>query len=321
MQRVKILICILLALPLGLNAQELSMNAKLLAVYSLVGNEQYARALQEIDEILAEDPANKNALIFGGLCYQNLGDKEDALFYYDKALYYEPENADVHYLRGECLADLNRLDEAQESFEKALYYQSDYYKAHIELARIDRIRKKYDEAEEKLLYVAKDQIYNLEAFKELYRLFIELEDTALALNVISQALMIQPDDKEALKFRIDLLYDMNIYEGLLYDLDNYIELDKSNSDLFFKRGEAHLVTGDTISALRDFNDALYLDKEISAAYYYRAIIRNALYDTEGACKDIQIAREKGFLPDPSLESFFCDTKEPENGQVNEEDQN
>jgi tetratricopeptide (TPR) repeat protein len=315
------LISVLIVLSTGIRAQELSMNAKLMTVYNLVGNEQYALALFQIDEILAEDSTNINGLIFGGLCYQNLGDKDDAIFYYNKAIYHDPENADVHYLKGECLMSLEQYDKARESFEKALYYQSDYYKAYIELAKIDRMNKNYQEAEKKLVFVAKNQVYNLEAYKELSELFIEIGDTALALNVISQALMIQPDNKESLKLRIGLLYDLEIYEGLLYDLDIYLKLDDRDADMFFKRGKAHLFTGDTISALRDFNDAIYLDKELWAGYYYRAITRNALYDKDGACKDIQMAKDKGVLPDPRLFTQFCTPEESEDEIVEENDQN
>ncbi len=288
--------------------QELSMNARLMTVYNLVGDEQFALALEQIEEILKIDNTIVNAHVFGGLCEQNLGNYKAAIVYFDRATELAPQNADVYFLKGKCYFQLEQAEMAEKSFETCLYYDNKYYKARIELAKIDRQKGDLVKAEQALLEVLKEQVYNLEARKELASLFLETQDTSLALNVISQALLIRPDDIESLIMRINILNQLQIHQGLMDDLNTYLLLKSRDSDRILMRGKTSLILGDTIAALRDFNDLLYTKEKEAEAYYYRAISRNALYDKKGACEDLNQAKMLGIKVENSLESIICNAE-------------
>ncbi len=292
-------------MPLSLAAQEISVSAKLLTVYQLVGKEEYREALNEINEVLAIDDTKINAYIFGGLCHKSLGNYDSADIFFDKALEIKPEDGDVHFLKAENFFEAGKIDASQKEVEVTLYYDNNYYKAHILQAKIYHEKGDFLKAEQKLLMVMNEQHYNLESRELLADIYLELADTALALNVISQALLIDPHKEDNLKFRIGLLNDLKLYEALIHDLNEYIPQVQNEPEMYFKRGFAYLSTGDTVSSLRDFNEVLYLDKDYAKAYYYRAIVRNALYDKEGACGDFEEAKLKGYLPDPSLMETIC----------------
>ncbi|QNL22845.1 hypothetical protein HZR84_13155 [Hyphobacterium sp. CCMP332] len=303
MKKLKIF-CFLL-MPMGLFAQDISVSAKLLTVYQLVGQEKYKEALKEIDEVIELDKNQINAYIFGGLCHKSLRHYDSADLYFYKALEIKPQNIDVHFLKAENFFEAGKLEESSMEVEKALYYDNNYYKAHILKARIYHKKGDFIKAEQTLLMVMNKQLYNLESRELLADIYLELQDTALALNVISQALMINPLIEKNLKFRIELLNDLGIYKALLNDLNAYIPLVNNDPDMYFMRAQTYLHTGDTISALRDLNEVLHYNENHAEAYYYRAIVRNSLFDREGACEDLKKARERRYMPNPELISTFC----------------
>ncbi|MEQ8518996.1 MAG: hypothetical protein RLN79_09655 [Cytophagales bacterium] len=301
----KLTVFCFLLMPMGLFAQEISVSAKLLTVYQLVGQEKYKEALKEIDEVIELDKNQINAYIFGGLCHKSLEHYDSADLYFDKALEIKPQNIDVHFLKAENFFEAGKLEESSMEVDKALYYDNNYYKAHILKARIYHKKGDFIEAEQTLLMVMNKQLYNLESRELLAGIYLELQDTALALNVISQALMINPLIEKNLKFRIEVLNDLGIYKALLTDLNAYIPLVNDDPDMYFMRAQAYLHTGDTISALRDLNEVLHYNDNHAEAFYYRAIVRNSLFDREGACEDLKKARERRYMPNPELINTFC----------------
>lgn len=292
-------------MPMGLFAQEISVSAKLLTVYQLVGQEKYKEALKEIDEVIELDKNQINAYIFGGLCHKSLEHYDSADLYFDKALEIKPQNIDVHFLKAENFFEAGKLEESSMEVEKALYYDNNYYKAHILKAKLYHKKGDFIEAEQTLLMVMNKQLYNLESRELLADIYLELQDTALALNVISQALMIKPLIEKNLKFRIEVLNDLGIYKALITDLNAYIPLVNDDPEMYYMRAHAYLNTGDTISALRDLNEVLHYNDNHAEAFYYRAIVRNSLFDKEGACEDLKKARERRYMPNPELINTFC----------------
>ena len=152
----------------------------------------------------------------GGLCHKSLGHYDSADLYFDKALEIKPQNIDVHFLKAENFFEAGKFEESSMEVEKALYYDNNYYKAHILKARIYHKKGDFIEAEQTLLMVMNKQLYNLESRELLADIYLELQDTALALNVISQALMINPLIEKNLKFRIEVLNDLGNLRGSYY---------------------------------------------------------------------------------------------------------
>ncbi|MEQ8561766.1 MAG: hypothetical protein RID18_09680, partial [Cytophagales bacterium] len=159
----KLTVFCFLLMPMGLFAQEISVSAKLLTVYQLVGQEKYKEALKEIDEVIELDKNQINAYIFGGLCHKSLEHYDSADLYFDKALEIKPQNIDVHFLKAENFFEAGKLEESSMEVDKALYYDNNYYKAHILKARIYHKKGDFIEAEQTLLMVMNKQLYNLES--------------------------------------------------------------------------------------------------------------------------------------------------------------
>lgn len=313
-----IVFCVLFSMK-SIAQDKVSLSAKLLTVYELVAKKDYEQALSEIREVLKEDSVSVNAYTFGGICYQQLGYYDSAISFYDIVIEKKPTEADPHFLKAECLYDLERYDEAMESVKKTLYYDNEYFKAHILEARIYQKKGNPEKAEEILMAVVGDKLYNIESRKLLADIYMELGDTTLALNVISQALSISPRDQESLLFRINILFKKEIYDQLIKDLNIYLDIKRSEPKMYFMRAMAYLNTGDTVSALRDFNDVIYFDNKNAMAFYFRGVARNSLYDRAGACEDLKKASSLDFMPNPFLMEHICAEEPPEEQMIEKSD--
>jgi tetratricopeptide (TPR) repeat protein len=107
-------------------------------------NEEWPAAVSDFQQILAINPAHKNALQHLGevlfLWADDLaksGDREQAIQRYRDSLAYRPDDADLHAHLGAVLADLKRWPEAKTEFESVLRIDPHSQEAKQALVAID----------------------------------------------------------------------------------------------------------------------------------------------------------------------------------------
>jgi Cytochrome c biogenesis factor len=89
------------------------------------GAEAYAeghveKALQYVDQVLAEDPRHTLAWTLKGNCLDLMGRYEEALQSYDRAIRLDPSNADILFYKAETLEKMGREKDAKEIMDKAV---------------------------------------------------------------------------------------------------------------------------------------------------------------------------------------------------------
>jgi tetratricopeptide (TPR) repeat protein len=101
---------------------------------------------------------------------------------------------------------------------------------------------------------------------------------------------------------------MNDLEGALKDYNEALRLGKNvdlevakakefglnSSALYFNRGVVLQKQGQLEAAVRDYTEAIDIDPSSARSYYNRAIAKMALYQSEEALKDLEIASRLGF---------------------------
>jgi len=105
-------------------------------------NKDYIRAVPFLDEVIARDPANTDALLRRGWCYFQLNEFEKAVEDYSLALTHKPEDAELHVVRGMAKyaqglpprTNLFRVNEGVEDLEKAIELSPDLPDAYAALA-------------------------------------------------------------------------------------------------------------------------------------------------------------------------------------------
>ncbi len=83
----------------------------------------YASALADFREVLAEHPGYADLRHLCGLCYSFMGQPDAALDEFDRALQVNDQYVEAHLNRALTLNELGRYDEAGEAFERAGYYE------------------------------------------------------------------------------------------------------------------------------------------------------------------------------------------------------
>lgn len=106
---------------------------------------EYARAINDFTEYLAQIPDDKDALNHIGNALLALNRHEEALAVFERLSSLAPEYSSVWFNRGNVLQQLNRLDEAIQSYEYALQLQPDFPETHMELAHCKLSQENYVE--------------------------------------------------------------------------------------------------------------------------------------------------------------------------------
>jgi tetratricopeptide (TPR) repeat protein len=95
---------------------------------------QYAEAVPYLEDAVATDPSNADALYNLAVTFQELGQYDKALAPLERLVNARPSDQAYQYTYGSVLRSLNRKRDALRAFQKAVKLSSDYREAHYALA-------------------------------------------------------------------------------------------------------------------------------------------------------------------------------------------
>jgi tetratricopeptide (TPR) repeat protein len=124
----------------------------------LLVNKDYIRAVPFLDEVLAREPANTDALLRRGWCYFQLNEFEKAVEDYSLALNHKPDDAELHVVRGMAKyaqglpprTNLFRVNEGVEDLEKAVVLNPALPDTHAALAFAYHLQGMQNSSQEKI---------------------------------------------------------------------------------------------------------------------------------------------------------------------------
>lgn len=90
-----------------------------------------------------------------------------------------------------------------------------------------------------------------------------------AVEDLSRALQLNPNDAEAYYKRGNVNYDQGNFEAAIEDYTNAIRLDKNLNDVYYNRGLAYFELKDYPAAIEDYNQIIRLNSNDAEAYYKR----------------------------------------------------
>lgn len=108
-------------------------NALYLSGLSYSKKQSYAEAIEALTQVVQLVPSFPPAQFELAICYQNQGEKAKALEHYQKTLELDPNNPDAAFNAGLILFGESRVDEALALFEKAVSLRPDD-PAYLEMA-------------------------------------------------------------------------------------------------------------------------------------------------------------------------------------------
>jgi tetratricopeptide (TPR) repeat protein len=274
----------------------------------MVDNGDFEKAIDLLNDVLSEDSTIKNAFIFRGISHQKLNQHTKAIEDFDRVLLNDSMNVDVHYLKAESLYSQHELNEALDNASNALAINPEHIKSILLLAKVYREQILYSKSIQTLKEALNNKIGDnyFDGWFELSEIYLLAGDTNSAKLAVAKALEIYPNDFKSLKLRSDILYARRQFDSTLLDLNIILEKKfEERENYFLKRAKIHLINEDSLLALRDLNEVIFLSSEISEAYLKRAWVRKAFYDQKGACDDLKKAKELGALIDEYAVLRFC----------------
>jgi tetratricopeptide (TPR) repeat protein len=110
-------------------------------------------------------------------------------------------------------------------------------------------------------------------------------DTVKAINELSQAIQLKPDDAQAYFYRGSAYHSKAMDDEAIADFNEAIRLKPSYSQAYLQRGNVYLDRGDANSAVEDFTKAISYMPTMMEAYYGRAEAYASLGDYDKALDD------------------------------------
>lgn len=251
------------------------------------------RAIADFDRAIELDPGNAEAYNFRGVAYEREGDYERAIAEYDRAIELDPEFAMAYGNRAYSYSQLGNYEQVLADGSKMIELEPDFpyaYSgrgwAYARLGDYERAIADYTKAIELLpdfvdAYLSRGLAYD------------ELGEYEQAIADNNQAIQIDPAETYAYNNRGWTYYLMGDYEQAIADYTQAMELDPSNPDFtapYNNRGWIYYLQEDYDRALADFNQAIELSPSADA-FIYRAVVYDAVGDSEQAARDFDQAIE------------------------------
>jgi serine/threonine-protein kinase len=121
-----------------------------------------------------------------------------------------------------------------------------------------------------------------------------------AIDDLSLAIKLSPDDADAYYNRGIAKYELNDFPGAVADYTAAIKLDPNDARAYYNRGVVKIMLNDFQGAIADSTATIKLNPDHADAYYNRGVAKSRLNDLPGAIADYTAAINLG----PNLEDAY-----------------
>lgn len=201
------------------------------------------------------------------------------------------------FQKGSSLFQQSNFTDAIIQFDKAINLNPSYTEAYgdrgaskANLGQYEGAISDYQKAEE--LGLKTSILYSNWGYA-----YYQLKQPDKALTYLEKAIEIDPNNGSAYRWRGDIKYDKNDNKGAEQDYTTAIS-SNPNASNYFARGLAFYYLKDFKKAIADMDKAIQLNPNAAQYYFDRGDAKDMINDFDGACRDWQTAKDKGYsVPD------------------------
>jgi tetratricopeptide (TPR) repeat protein len=202
-----------------------------------------------------------------------------------------------YFQKGSSLFQQSNFTDAIIQFDKAINLNPNYTEAYgdrgaskANLGQYEGAIADYQKAEE--LGLKTSILYSNWGYA-----YYQLKQPDKAQTYLEKALEIDPNNGSAYRWRGDIKYDKNDNKGAEQDYTRAIS-SNPNASNYFARGLAFYYLKDYKKAIADMDKAIQLNPNAAQYYFDRGDAKDMINDFDGACRDWQTAKDKGYsVPD------------------------
>ena len=267
---------------------------------SRLGSGQPDAAMQELETALEMDASQTKPGIMLAIMQLQKGSFDQALATTDTLRAEHPDNPMLHNLAGAAYLRKRALNSARESFEKAVQAAPEFLAAHLNLANLDMIEKKFDSARDRYEQILRRLPAEVRAMRGLATI-AELQGAPHMTiswlekirNTETQASIV-PD----LRRLADLYLQNGQPEAALEVATQLGQLEPGTASVMELMGRAHLSMGNLDNAARYFR-IIYQGNPESLATLQRIgvlLMQADDLDAAGKALDAALQRDPHYLP-------------------------
>lgn len=258
---------IIAGVSLGIAAlKDLRQAIKVFAVLCIIlsactfqRNKVWRSELTLWQDVVKKSPQKSRPNLNLGRAYNDIGDHEKALFYYNKAISLDPQNRKAYNNRGLLYFRAGKIDHALADLNRAIELESNYYEALLNRAN----------------------------------LYVSTGRDDLAMADYDFILIANPDYGMAYVNRGSLLAKHKKFDQAIEDLNKAEQLFVQSTVLYNNRANAYRFLGKFASAMVDFDRAISLDPNYALTYRFRSETYLQMGRYEDAWKDAIQAKKLG----------------------------
>lgn len=212
---------------------------------------QYLEAIQLMEEVLAENPTNRQVLFFLTEIYSSIGNADKAIQYALKNIELGDETGALHYNLGNIYYHIRKYKMAKEFYMKTYEINSNMLQALRMLAYISYQERDYEASKNYLLIVLEKNKNDDNAYYMLGAIEAENNNIKLAADYFQHAININPKNVEAWKNLAKAQRMLKNYGKAIEILLKGIEINTNESDLYYEIGSIYFYD------LKDYKEAIY----------------------------------------------------------------
>lgn len=260
-------------------------KAKRLYILNNVTFRLYSQAIINYSKAIELEPRYYFALVNRGNCYERLGKYKVALKDYEKALEFNKNDPDALYGLSMVYGsdDFKQYDKAIEALNKLIELKPKHQNAYFGLGWCYDFKGDYVKSIRNYQKVVELNPQRIDAWINLsYVSELKLKDYKNGLYYADKALQLNPHSLYAISNKSYALIGLKRYDEAMNYVNMQLKIDANHSRAYSQRGQIELAKGDKISAKKDFEKALKLEKESN--FSDKDVIINMIEDFIKQCQ-------------------------------------
>ena len=284
--------------------QDIRLSAILANAYRQ--NEQYDRAIDEINDVIAQAPDNEEFIFIRGRIYFDRGNYATAREDFSNAYDLNPRFYDAYFYVGRTALAEEDFSTATRIFRHVLDYQPENGEVHYFMGRTFEADGSHNQALDSYAEaIDTDPEFvadNPDVLVRRARLLIDTGRTPQAARDLDRALEIAPDNPDALYAAGLLAYEENNYGNAIDHLRRVVDHDETLADAQYRLGMS----------------LIYQDRDQEGARHLQLAVRHGY-------EDPQIYRTMGYLyrdlgqRGDAIDAFRAFLRESDDDQVSDSD--
>jgi tetratricopeptide (TPR) repeat protein len=199
---------------------------------------KFEQTFEELQQALASDPKNIDALYYLSLVSKELSERE-----FQRLFSLAPDSARVHQLLAEAALATHNPTEAEEEFQKALKANPQSGEVSTELAEVKRSQSKFDEAITYYLQAGKSGSLNYDIAYGLGACYTYKQEYARAIEWLRKAVALAPDSAAGRFALGNALFQDGQFEAAVPELTLAVQTEPRMKQAYFLLGRAYSKLG------------------------------------------------------------------------------